>query len=52
MLADAGCRRFVQVVKQAVLAMQTHRMIRESGLSDRLTYRWFTTLEEAQQALQ
>lgn len=51
MLVEAGARRFVQVVRQAVLAMQTQRMIREAGLGDRLTYKWFTSVDEAEQAL-
>jgi hypothetical protein len=51
MLADAGARRFIQVASQAVLAMQAQRMIRESGAGDRLAFKWFTTMEEAEQAL-
>ena len=35
-LADAGARRCVQVVSPAVVAMQTGRMVRESGAGDRL----------------
>jgi hypothetical protein len=51
MLADAGARRCVQVVSPAVLAMQTGRMVRESGAGDRLAVMWFTTMGEAEQAL-
>lgn len=51
LLADAGAHRFVQVVEQTILALQTQRMIRESNLTGRLTYRFCTSMAEAEKLL-
>jgi hypothetical protein len=51
MLANAGCRRFIQVVSKLSVGMQTARMIRESAQASRMMFRSCSTFEEAEALL-
>ena len=47
MLAEAGCRRFIQVLTQSVIGLQTARMIRTSGMGQSITFIACSTMAEA-----
>ena len=47
MLAAAGCRRFIQVLSQSVIALQTSRMIRTSGAGESIKFIACATMAEA-----
>ena len=51
MLADAGCRRFIQVVSKSIISLQTARMIRESAAGNVIAYTACSTIAEAEAAL-
>jgi len=37
-LAEAGCRRFIQVVSKSIVGLQTARMIRNSAAGQSIAY--------------
>lgn len=51
LLAEAGCRRFIQVVSKTSVGLQTARMIRSSAKATAMTFISCKTPEEAEALL-
>ena len=47
MLAEAGCRRFIQVVSKNIIGIQTARTIRNSAIGQSITFVACSTMAEA-----
>ena len=47
MLAEAGCRRFIQVVSKSIIGLQTARMIRHSVVGQSISFIACSTMAEA-----